>query len=367
VHVSRDIHDSQWDDFVANCPDGHYEQSSLWGQVRSFYGWKPIRIIVSDNTKIVGGFQILERYVKGMIKIGYVLRGPLTYCEDRELQCFIVSELDRLAKNLGYFCLILVPAYGGHSFVPLFKDLDFIPKPTFLPPTGLLQASLMLDLSDSIDQIFAKMRKTKKKNIRKGYREGISVREGTGADVELFRRLANAMCERRGVAPTPPQRDFFQNLWQVFHPHGCVKLFLVEFDNKPISASLVITFGNIARSWKVGSTGEHLEKNPNDVRNWEAIKWAKENGFRYFEIMGLELNCAVAMREGKVISSNSTDGMSFFKIGFGGEPVIVPESLCKFYSLLTRIFLWFGGEKILASKRFSQIVIKHFNRVQGTE
>ena len=35
-----------WDAFVESFPDGHHEQTSLWGQVRKRHGWNIGRIIV---------------------------------------------------------------------------------------------------------------------------------------------------------------------------------------------------------------------------------------------------------------------------------------------------------------------------------
>jgi lipid II:glycine glycyltransferase (peptidoglycan interpeptide bridge formation enzyme) len=359
VRVSRDLFDPEWDDFAAHCPDGHHEQSSMWAQVKHFYGWNVIRIIVAGNGRILGGAQILERKVKGLIKIGYLLRGPLSFSEVGDLQGIIVREIDAVVKDSGISCLILVPSYDGHSFLPHLKNAGFVRKPDYFPPTGLPQASLLLDLSDDLDRLLGRMRRTTRQEIRKSGREGMTVREAAGeADVETFRRLMYALCERRDVKPTPPQKDFFKRLSEVFVPRGCLKILIVNHTDTPVAAGLLFTFGSTVRFWKMGWAGDHEEKNPTNFLYWEAIKWAKVNNFDCFDISHLELNCAIALREGTVVTPGSTDGMSFFKAGFGGKAVILPESLCKFYLPLPRGFMRWGGERILSSKWFEHLVGK---------
>jgi peptidoglycan pentaglycine glycine transferase (the first glycine) len=352
IHISRDPHDFRWDDFVGRCLDGHHEQTSLWSRIKKIYGgWDPVRIMLSNNGEIFGGAQILHKRTRSFGRIGYILRGPLAFSGEREALNQIARELDRFAENERFSLLIVVPSYFGNSFTDALDELDFFRKPDCLPPTGLLPASLMISVADDHDEILGRMRRTTRQEIRKSGREGMTVQEAAGEeDVETFRRLMYALCKRRGVDPHPPQQDFFRRLWEIFHPHGYVKILLVKYEETPVAAGLLFTFGSTVRFWKMGWTGDHEEKNPTNFLYWEAIKWTKAMGFRYFEIMGLDAHCARAMTNGEAIRPRSTDGMSFFKTGFGGEAVVVPDALCKFYSFIPRIFMHSGGKRILATE-----------------
>lgn len=228
IAVSRNLEDPDWDEFVARCPGGHHEQTSLWGQVKAFYGWRPVRGVVSRNGEIAGGFQLLTKPFKWIGKVGFVSRGPLAVSDDPRLLEILTSELDRLAKEEQVAYAAVVPSYIGQPFLPFFRERRFIPKPDFNPPTGLTMATLLLDLSHELNQIWANMRRDLRRFIRVGYRQGITVREGGARDLEPFRRLMWALCERRGVSPVPPEKGFFQNLWSVFHPKGYVKIFFLN-------------------------------------------------------------------------------------------------------------------------------------------
>ena len=350
IEVSRDLEDRRWDEFVVRCPGGHHEQTSLWAQVKSCYGWRPVRGVVSRNGEVAGGFQLLTKSFKWGGKIGYVSRGPLAVSDDPRLLEIIASELDQLAKREGVVYLAVVPSYIGHAFLPFFRERSFIPKPDSIPPTGLTMATLILDLSQELNQIWAHMRRDLRRLIRVGYRQGITVREGSEDDVEPFRRLMWALCERRGVSPTPPQSDFFQNLWSVFHPKGYVKLFFSEFERKPVAGGLVFAMGDSVRFWKTGWAGDNVKRNPSPVLWWEIIKWAKSSGFRYFDIVQIHLAHAKAILCGERIPSTKEYGMTFFKTSFGGQVILLPEALCKIYNPLLRLVVKRWGRQIMSLK-----------------
>ena len=113
------------------------------------------------------------------------------------------------------------------------------------------------------------------------------MREGTEPDVETFRQLMWALCERRGTSPTPPQKDFFEHLWRTFQPSSFVRLFIAELGGRVISALLTIPFGDTVRAWKIGWAGDHAKSSPNAMLYWDAIRWSKRNGYRLFDLSSL--------------------------------------------------------------------------------
>ncbi len=350
VQVFRGLNDARWDEFVAHCPGGHHEQTSLWGHVKSLYGWEPFRIIVSRNGTIVGGAQILKRRLRWIGNIGYVTRGPLAISRDSDLAGVVVSELDRAAKREKLNYLVIVPSYSGHFIVPFLQRLNFTIKPDFLPPGNVMCATAILDLTKDLDQIMSRMRAATRRHIRRGLSSGITIRQGGEDDIETFRHLMWALCERRGASPTPPQKDFFHNLWNVFHARGHVKLFLVEYESNPISAVIAFPFGDTVRFWKVGWAGDHAKLSPNAALYWEVIKWSKENGYRFMDFVMIDVPSAKALLRGEILHMSATNGMSFFKIGFGGQALLLPEPYYKLYNPFAQLFVRWGGNQLLASK-----------------
>jgi peptidoglycan pentaglycine glycine transferase (the first glycine) len=362
VRISREGRDPEWDSFLTTCPGGHHEQTSLWAEVKGFYGWQSFRMIVTGKGRILGGAQVLTREFRRWGRIGYVTRGPVSASHDPALVELILRQLEGVAVNERLAYLAVVPPYNGQVFEPSLMRLGFREKPDVLPPSGLMAATLVLDLSPDLDSVMARMRTTTRRHIRGAIRKGVTVREGTAPDVETFRRLMWALCDRRGTSPTPPQKDFFEHLWKAYQPSGFVRLFIAEFEGKPISAGLAFPFGDTVQMWKVGWTGEHPEVTPNELLWWEGIRWARNNDYRFFDFVSIDTDLARRLQQGDPVDWNSVEGTSNFKVGFGGTPVLLPKSYYRFYHPILRAFARLGGSKIIESPSVTSLLGRFWNR-----
>ena len=369
VQTSWERCDPEWDSFLARCPDGHHEQTSLWGEVKGCYGWQPFRVVVSKENQILGGVQVLTRRFGRWMRIGYVMRGPAAVSNDPELLDFILEQLDHAAARAKLAYLVVVPPYNGRVFEPGLVRREFRKKPKMLPPGGVMTATLLLDLSPDLDSLIAGMRMTTRKNLRRALRRGVTVREGAASDVETFRQLMWTLCERLGTSPTPPQKDFFEHLWRVFQPSGFARLFVAEFEGRVVSATITFPFGDTVRAWKIGWAGDHAKLYPNVLLHWEIIRWSKQNGYRFFDFVQIQDSLALAMQQGGPVDWTSVNGTSYFKIGFGGTPVLLPEPYYRFYHPLLRVFAQAGGNKLMESPFAARILGRFWNGLasHGTE
>jgi len=57
--VSDAAEDPDWDAFLLKTPGGHYTQTSLWAQAKTFLGWRAVRIVISQKDHIVAGTQLV--------------------------------------------------------------------------------------------------------------------------------------------------------------------------------------------------------------------------------------------------------------------------------------------------------------------
>lgn len=142
VKVSQECCDPEWDAFLARCPGGHHEQTSLWSQVKSTYGWHPLRILVYKQSQICGGAQVLMRELGRRGRIGQVSRGPVALSGDPELVGIILRALDNAMRVERLTYLAVVPPYDGAIFEPGLLRLGFRKKPNALPPSGVMTATL---------------------------------------------------------------------------------------------------------------------------------------------------------------------------------------------------------------------------------
>jgi peptidoglycan pentaglycine glycine transferase (the first glycine) len=148
-------------------------------------------------------------------------------------------------------------------------------------------ATVVMDLSKDEDTLLAAMKKATRYNVRLAGRKGVSVRDGDERDVPVFYRLLTMTSKRQGFAV--PSEEYFREMLRIMGPDGHARIFLAEVEGQPLSAALVIAFGDRV-SYKRGAwSGEHRHLHPNELLQWTVMRWAKRNGYRYYDLEGIDL------------------------------------------------------------------------------
>lgn len=350
VAVESDVSDEEWDEFVHSSPGGNFEQTSSWGKLKGLYGWEPLRIVCRNGSQIEGGCQLLVRRVKRVGRIGYLTRGPMTADGHAETLKRVVWQIDGYGRAKRFAYLVVVPPFGGDNPEGLLKSRGFLPKPDEFPPSGLVTADAVLNLTSSLDEILMQMRGSTRQCVRHSARSQACLRQGTVDEIETFRSLMNAICQRRGTAPTPSQPDFFANTWPLLVETGLARFYFVEIDGAIVSAAFVIMFRDRFLLWKIGWSGEFKDQYPNHFLYWELIKLAKEGGFQRFEFGQILPDHAASILRGEK-PQGSYAGVTSFKMGFGGEIVESPAVVFKSYLPFAQMVLRAGALQVVTSKR----------------
>jgi peptidoglycan pentaglycine glycine transferase (the first glycine) len=361
---SDEPNDPVWDDFVVSTPHGHHEQTSLWGQVRACYGWSIARYSLRENGSIIGGAQVQVKPVGRIGKGAYITYGPCAGTEDPLVSNICIAELKTFLKRLGVMMAVVGLPYDGHGLVAPLGKSGFIRKPTRLDP-HFLETTLVIDLTQEHQEILAAMRASTRKNIKSTARKGITVVEGDARDIETFRTLMVALCERRKTPPNPPQADFFHRLWENFNPRGWIKLFIAMFGEEPVSAAIAIPFGDWFRVWKIGWSGQHGTLKPNEAIWWAMIQYARETGHRHFDFVELDPVQIKAMREGR-ITEPLQGNVTFFKLGFGGEIKELPGAYLYFVNPILRTVVKLGLSRFLDSGAARRLSLMYDKRTSNS-
>ena len=335
VHTSTDYNDPDWDLFLSTLHGGVLEQTCLWARAKAVYGWEPLRFIVKDQNKIIGGFQILKRRIFKFGNIGYISKGPVfkEYVCNNEVISTVLKQIKKVVRQNRIHILIVHPPVSNDDVIYQLAVLNF--KPTKL--VNVVRASLLIDLSQSINEIFNQMTPGMRREIRQGLRKEIEIRSGTKADIPVFFDLMKKICDRRGIKPNPPDEQFFYKLWSERHSATKIKLFLAVYNNEVIAGSWNIGFGNIMRFWKIGWSGKYSKLRPTQLLYWESIKWAKKQGYSYFDFCSISHEAAKKMLSNFSITQNDVDGISWYKLRYGGKPVLYPDAYEYIYNPIIRI------------------------------
>lgn len=358
--IQTDGFDPEWDDFLSSLECSHYEQSTCWAKVKQHQGWEALRIKVLKGSDWVAGAQILCKQLPFGGSVGYISSGPFYKMPNTPSLEVLMSSINQVAKNRRIQYIAITP-YNNNEYLDniLIKN-GYRPTLELLPPTSTTRATLILDLSKDLDSLIMDMRRETRREIKLAMKSELTVREGNKKDMDTLFRLMSIVTARRGEKPVPGSVDVFKIIWDSFHPKGYVKLLLVELRGAPLSTGIIFTFGNTVRFWKYGWSGEEHKKYPNQLLYWELIKWSKDNGFRYFDIVQVDSCVTDHLSNGLPVTdelkSRRLYGPTLFKLGFGGAVVKFSGPWFRFQNPIIRyLYRHFGSS--LMQMGFSKKII----------
>ncbi len=320
IRTSYQTEDQEWDTFVAQVPGGHHLQTSLWGQVKTFSGWSSARVIISEGETIIAGAQLLIKSLPLIGSIAYIPKGPLFSSAEPGLRNLVTTSLFNLINKHRMAYIIIQPPIDDTELSGQLLNYGFQQSKNSVAPT----ATVILDLSLSLDDILEQMKPKTRYNISIGQRKGVNVREGNENDLSIFHHLMVATGQRNKFPPEP--EEYFRLMWKLLYKQGYVRLFLVEYEGEVLSTILIIPFGDTVIYKRGAWSGAHGNLHPNEVMHWEVIKWVKSHGYRFYDLEGIDPRIARSIVHKDSSANNSITGAASFKIGFGGKVTLFPEA-----------------------------------------
>jgi peptidoglycan pentaglycine glycine transferase (the first glycine) len=320
LKISTLKEDREWDEFVEKDACGHFEQSSAWACAKSDTGWSPLRITVYQGKRIVAGVQILLRPLPFLGWTGYVPKGPLSIENDCYYAALVIRELKAVAKEKR---IRVVMAQASAFFMESDTILD---EEGFSleKNNSVIAATTRIDLTQEPDAILSGMSRRWRYNFRLAERSGVSIQEGDEKDIGLFYRMMIETCKRQNVEPNPSDEGFFHRLWQSLAHKGNMKLFFAVYKEEKVSGMMAIPYGETFYNWKVGWNGDYPSLRANHLLVYKTILWAKNNGYRYFDFMGISRSVAEQVLSGSNFNGVAK-GTDLFKLSFGGDISLFPD------------------------------------------
>lgn len=342
--------DAEWD-AVVHAARGRHAQTAAWARVKASTDWKAERVEVHRNGAIVAGAQILTRRLPMLGRLGYLDGGPVVV--DPAAVEAVVNAVVGLCRRTRISNLVIDLPEGSESIVDTLRARGFVPSQV----KTALAATLVVDLTQSEDEILAGMRSSTRRNIRKGERAGTVVRRGGPDDLPIVAELFGATADRQGFISA--DEGYLRTLYEELDPLGQCVLMIAESGGVPVSAMLGIVFGDRIVYKRGGWSGTHGDARPNEVMHWSAMQWAKAAGLRFYDFDGIEPAVARAIVTG-------TDGpepthVTRFKLGFGGDVVMLPDSL----SYLPNRCVRFGYTRVFPRVRRLKVVKRGLKRMRS--
>ncbi len=141
------------------------------------------------------------------------------------------------------------------------------------------KVSFVLDLPDSIEELWVGLSPKVRNLIRKAERYGLAVSIGGGELLDKFYEIYFRTMKR--VVSPPHSIDFFRYVVDEFG--NDLQIFVVEFGGGVVASALTIVQGE--RLWVpwAGSLAEYKYTSANMYMYWEMIKWAVRKGKKQFD------------------------------------------------------------------------------------
>lgn len=142
----------------------------------------------------------------------------------------------------------------------------------------LSQFTFLLELSANKDNLWEKLDKKVRNQIKKSDQFGFELKVGNQY-LKDFYKLYQKTMKRLG---TPVHSfAFFANVVKEFPEQ--TKIFTAFLKNKPVASFVIFSFKDTALNLWAASDAKYSEMNPNNYLYWEVIKYYAKAGLKYFD------------------------------------------------------------------------------------
>lgn len=299
----------EFDGFAYNHQLNSIFQSSKWAKTKN--NWQAEYVGVLENGKLVAASLILLRKLPGGLKFAYLPRGPLMDYNNLSLVSFFFTNLKKQLKNdnviLAKFDPNIIYAqlnFNDKNEVRNLKDDKLIETivRSFIIHCGYtlsikdsIQPRIQLDIcTENFDNII--LSKTMKK-IRASKNKGVIVKN-VKHNVEDLIKMINHTQDRHHI--NLRNKSYFTNLINNFGNDACI--FSAYYEENLISSCLLVKCKDTCEILYSGYDDNYKKYNSTYLLRYEAIKFAKESGCKYFSFGGVE--------------GSLDDGLTTFKSSF---------------------------------------------------
>jgi len=223
-------------------------------------------------------------------KFESVYGGPIAVDNLNFITKELLKESERIGRGMMYF-IQTPPGYDIYSLTEMGYEIT-----TWF--------TSILDLQKSEEELWNGLNKKTRNLVRKAIKNSVNVVEEKASSVPEYYEMIKETFAKAGVTNLL-SIHFYKSILKNLKPKNMVKLLLAEHDNKLIAGAIFLCFKDTVYYWHGASHREYSNVAPNNLIQWEIIKWANENGYKYYDLVRIE--------------PDKLPGIAAFKMGWGGD------------------------------------------------
>lgn len=334
---------TEWNQFLSAQPNAHLLQTGEWGELKSKFGWEPVRIITGNV-----GIQVLFRKLPLRFTVGYIPKGPVCSNPLSAITVSFWQEMANVCKRYrAIFCKLELDAWDIENLslgslqwlfswsrvrFPISVTIGSLIKNHWAKSPHNIQPprTIVIDIRGSEEEILARMKQKTRYNIRLAEKKGVSVRAWN--DIESFHKMMLVTGGRDSFGIH--SLEYYRRAYDLFHPAGMCELLVAEYDGKPLAALMVFARGRRAWYFYGASTDEERNRMPTYLLQWEAMKWAKACGCEEYDLWGVPDEDEATLEANFENRKDGLWGIYRFKRGFGGELKRAAQAMDRVYNPL---------------------------------
>lgn len=303
-------------------PATHILQTWDWGEFKQrTTGWRQTRLTFERDGIAVAMASVGMRGM-GPFKVLYVSKGPVLDYDDEPLFLEVLDALESHARSMGALWLKIdpdvvlatgIPEGGGETTSELGRRICARLKERgwrFSDAQVQFRNTIKFDLSRSEDEHLMAMSGNTRRKIRAAAKKGVTVRAASHNDLSTMYQLYRITAARDRFLIRP--YDYYKRAWQAFMRAGLAHALIAEYSGEPIAHVILFHFGSTCWYFYGASGDRERKRMPNYLLQWEAIKWAKAQGYAIYDMWGAP---------DVFDESDSLWGVYQFKRGFRGQVV----------------------------------------------
>jgi hypothetical protein len=269
--------------------------------------------------------------------VAWIPRGPLLFSHMAGSASDLTREILAMSRMLGISVLAVQPPEGAFAIDQAITNAGFrLGVPQISP-----DASIRINLRLSDEDLLQKMKAMRRENIRKALNTGFDI--GLERDIRVFHRLHMASAARQDFVPV--SRENLQAQAEFLVPLGKCAAFTARYRGVPIAGLWLTRFGDTVTAklagWDAGIRGP---PHANEALHWTALRWAREQGARNYDLGGFDRRSLERILRGDEIPDTFWRSPNFFKLAFGGAPVLLPQTRFLFTHKLTDRTLGYAAQ-----------------------
>ena len=307
----KEIGYSEWKTHIKSFEVTNLTQYWQYGSAKEETGkWKAIRLVVLNNEKVIALAQFLIKTFPKLGGIARMNRGPMLIKEITEndrsnVLCKSLEALIQEAKRRFWWIVQIAPEIPeSDATIKALKELGL--KRLDQPPFG----SGLIYLSCDEEELLMSLKVKWRNSLRKGQKSRVKVSSVSGKNIELkalidtYKGLQHAR-SFKGIhdslidALAKQEGEGWEFTLFNAYEEGSKEI------NESIGILVSIRHGDTS-TYLIGITNDIGRKlNVNYLLLWEAMRYVKRNGCKWFDIGGLD--------------STTPKGIAHFKTGLNSE------------------------------------------------